>query len=86
MIINLDTVGQCFIEQYGNFTMVNSQGKAVAINGTQTLRENIADNGGVSGLLVVLGNARNDKGPRLPFLDSNNTVQNKCFLLAMASN
>jgi endothelin-converting enzyme len=41
-----DTKKQCFIEQYGKFNIVDPKGKAVPVNGTLTLGENIADNGG----------------------------------------
>ncbi|KAF9362274.1 hypothetical protein BGX34_006481, partial [Mortierella sp. NVP85] len=37
---------QCFIYQYGNFTILDSDGKELHLDGVRTLGENIADNGG----------------------------------------
>ncbi|KAF9358810.1 hypothetical protein BGX34_008759 [Mortierella sp. NVP85] len=36
----------CFVEQYSKFKMAGPDGKEFAVNGEQTLGENIADNGG----------------------------------------
>jgi endothelin-converting enzyme len=38
---------RCFVEQYGNFSVLGSDGKAYYVNGQLTLGENIADNGGL---------------------------------------
>ncbi|KAF9292675.1 hypothetical protein BGZ88_006273 [Linnemannia elongata] len=38
---------QCFIDQYGNFTIKGPNGEDHNVNGQQTLGENIADNGGL---------------------------------------
>ncbi|KAF8957632.1 hypothetical protein BGZ46_002153 [Entomortierella lignicola] len=38
---------QCFIDQYGNFTVKDPQGRENHINGKLTLGENLADNGGL---------------------------------------
>ncbi|KAF9349780.1 hypothetical protein BGX26_011973 [Mortierella sp. AD094] len=38
---------QCFIEEYGNFTVKGPNGKDLAVDGENTLPENIADNGGI---------------------------------------
>ncbi|KAF9342199.1 hypothetical protein BGX34_008579, partial [Mortierella sp. NVP85] len=38
---------QCFIYQYGNFTIPDPDGKKHYLNGIRTLGENIADNGGI---------------------------------------
>ncbi|KAG0344514.1 hypothetical protein BG004_004394 [Podila humilis] len=37
---------QCFIDQYGNFTIKDPQGRENHVNGKLTLGENLADNGG----------------------------------------
>jgi len=37
---------QCFIDQYGNFTVKDPQGRENHVNGKLTLGENLADNGG----------------------------------------
>ncbi|KAF9102014.1 hypothetical protein BGX27_011229, partial [Mortierella sp. AM989] len=38
---------QCFIDQYGNFTVKDPQGRENHVNGRLTLGENLADNGGL---------------------------------------
>jgi endothelin-converting enzyme len=38
---------ECFVEQYNNFSLKAPNGTDVAVNGQQTLHENIADAGGV---------------------------------------
>ncbi|KAG0294782.1 hypothetical protein BGZ96_000448 [Linnemannia gamsii] len=38
---------QCFVEQYGNFTVLGPDGKQHNLNGQLTLGENLADNGGL---------------------------------------
>ncbi|KAG0056686.1 hypothetical protein BGZ83_003929 [Gryganskiella cystojenkinii] len=38
---------QCFIDQYGNFTVKDPQGRENHVNGKLTLGENLADNGGL---------------------------------------
>ena len=41
------TRSQCFIEQYGNFTVKGLDGAPLHLDGNQTLGENIADAGGI---------------------------------------
>lgn len=43
-----DAKAQCFINQYGNFTISDGQGRLVHVNGKLTLGENLADNGGIA--------------------------------------
>ncbi|KAF9578219.1 hypothetical protein BGW38_006098, partial [Lunasporangiospora selenospora] len=38
---------QCFVDQYGNFTVKDPQGRENHVNGKLTLGENLADNGGL---------------------------------------
>ncbi|KAF9183886.1 hypothetical protein BGZ51_000793 [Haplosporangium sp. Z 767] len=38
---------QCFVNQYGNFTVKDPQGRENHVNGKLTLGENLADNGGL---------------------------------------
>ncbi|KAI7831240.1 hypothetical protein BC939DRAFT_406393 [Gamsiella multidivaricata] len=42
-----DSKAQCFVEQYGNFTILGPDGKNYHVDGQLTLGENIADNGGL---------------------------------------
>ncbi|KAK3825806.1 MAG: hypothetical protein J3Q66DRAFT_277932, partial [Benniella sp.] len=42
-----NTKARCFVEQYGNFSVKGSDGKAYYVKGQLTLGENIADNGGL---------------------------------------
>lgn len=44
----LDEGATCFAEQYGKYTIPLSDGTSVPLDGTQTLGENIADNGGLA--------------------------------------
>lgn len=37
---------QCFVDQYGGFTVEDPQGHENQVNGKLTLGENLADNGG----------------------------------------
>ncbi|KAI9002782.1 hypothetical protein BC832DRAFT_560809 [Gaertneriomyces semiglobifer] len=39
---------KCFVEQYGGYTVRGPDGKEVHVDGTLTLGENLADNGGLS--------------------------------------
>ncbi|KAG0248746.1 hypothetical protein BG011_009965 [Mortierella polycephala] len=41
------TRSQCFVDQYGNFTVKDPQGRENHVNGKLTLGENLADNGGL---------------------------------------
>ncbi|CAO3571506.1 unnamed protein product [Mortierella alpina] len=38
---------ECFVRQYDNFTVQGQDGRSHSVNGSYTLDENIADNGGV---------------------------------------
>lgn len=42
-----DEKASCFVKQYGDFTMVDENGKEIHVNGKLTLGENLADNGGL---------------------------------------
>jgi len=42
-----DKLSQCFIDQYGNYTVEDNKGNKININGKLTLGENLADNGGL---------------------------------------
>ncbi|KAG0207954.1 hypothetical protein BGX28_000967 [Mortierella sp. GBA30] len=41
------TKSQCYVDQYGNFTVKDPQGRENHVNGRLTLGENLADNGGL---------------------------------------
>jgi len=43
-----DKLAQCFIDQYGSYTIQDSTGKQINLNGKLTLGENLADNGGLA--------------------------------------
>ncbi|KAL1920029.1 uncharacterized protein VTP21DRAFT_1175 [Calcarisporiella thermophila] len=43
---------QCFIDEYGNFTIKDENGKDVNVNGKLTQGENIADNGGLNNAFI----------------------------------
>ncbi|KXS19982.1 peptidase family M13 [Gonapodya prolifera JEL478] len=45
---NFEERAQCFVNQYGNFTVKGPDGKSVNVNGKLTLGENLADVGGIS--------------------------------------
>ncbi|KAI8594659.1 hypothetical protein EDD21DRAFT_314339, partial [Dissophora ornata] len=47
---------QCFINQYGNFTVKDPQGRENHVNGKLTLGENLADNGGYGSLAAFFMN------------------------------
>ncbi|KAL1920558.1 uncharacterized protein VTP21DRAFT_935 [Calcarisporiella thermophila] len=44
---NFERKAQCFVDQYSNFTIRAPNGSAVALDGLNTLSEDIADNGGI---------------------------------------
>ncbi|KAI8070891.1 hypothetical protein BC940DRAFT_174856 [Gongronella butleri] len=72
-----DAKADCFVDQYGNFTVDIGHGNKMNLKGRQTLGENIADNGGL-GEAFVAWKQRYDSDPkslkynnrRLPGLDS----------------
>ncbi|KAI0137377.1 hypothetical protein BJ170DRAFT_605598 [Xylariales sp. AK1849] len=43
----------CFVEQYSNFSIIDTNGQPVRVNGRLTLGENIADAGGISAAFAV---------------------------------
>lgn len=43
-----DKRAQCFISEFGNFTVTGPDGKVLHLNGQQTVGENVADAGGIS--------------------------------------
>ena len=77
---------QCFIEQYGNFTVPGLDGKPLHINGQQTLGENIADSGGVDNSFLAWRQSVADRGTPdqdLPGLEGWNHDQ--LFFIAYAN-
>ncbi|KAF9973603.1 hypothetical protein BGZ73_003156 [Actinomortierella ambigua] len=53
---------QCFVDEYGNFTVKDPEGREVHVNGRMTLGENLADDGGYKNhLLLGLGDFTRDQ-------------------------
>lgn len=44
---------QCFVDQYGDFTVPNPSGEPLHVNGKLTLGENIADAGGLNAAFLA---------------------------------
>ncbi|KAL1917606.1 uncharacterized protein VTP21DRAFT_3999 [Calcarisporiella thermophila] len=55
---------QCFISEYGNFTIKSPEGADVHVNGNLTLGENLADNGGL-GESFLTWQARMQSDPQM---------------------
>uniref|UniRef100_A0A6G1S6H5 Membrane metallo-endopeptidase-like 1 n=1 Tax=Aceria tosichella TaxID=561515 RepID=A0A6G1S6H5_9ACAR len=72
---------QCFIEQYGNFTV---PGTELKVNGVNTLGENIADNGGLKEAFRAYKRwvSRHGVEPKLPGLKLN---QEQLFFVSTAN-
>jgi endothelin-converting enzyme len=64
------TKANCFVEQYSKYSITDDEGKPMHVNGKLTLRENIADAGGVSASFAAW-KKRNDQkqNPGLPGLE-----------------
>ncbi|KAL1914725.1 uncharacterized protein VTP21DRAFT_7983 [Calcarisporiella thermophila] len=77
---------QCFVDQYSNFTISTPDGRAVAVDGRNTLGENIADNGGTLQAYYAwkraLKHARHD--PLLPGLE--HFTPEQLFFITWAGN
>ncbi|KAI8356891.1 hypothetical protein B0O80DRAFT_384119 [Mortierella sp. GBAus27b] len=80
---------RCFVEQYGNFSVLGSDGKAYYVNGQLTLGENIADNGGLKQSFEAWQerfnadkNGRRFRNFRLPGLD--NMTPEQLFFISYA--
>ncbi|XP_074659262.1 endothelin-converting enzyme homolog [Tubulanus polymorphus] len=74
----------CFIKQYRNYSVILPYSKQpVHINGTRTLAENLADNGGIRVALEAYDSYAESHGeePQLPLLDMANE---QSFFLAFA--
>jgi len=64
---------QCFIDQYGNFTVPGINDTLLHVNGAQTLAENIADAGGIDNTFLAWQQHREDHPDQdkdLPGLES----------------
>uniref|UniRef100_A0A7E4WDI2 Peptidase_M13 domain-containing protein n=1 Tax=Panagrellus redivivus TaxID=6233 RepID=A0A7E4WDI2_PANRE len=44
---SFDEMAKCIIDEYGNFTLTDSNGTVWHVNGTNTSGEDVADNGGI---------------------------------------
>ncbi|KAG4034700.1 hypothetical protein MFRU_002g00540 [Monilinia fructicola] len=78
---------QCFIEQYGNYSIPGSDGKPLHVNGKLTLGENIADAGGLSASFAAWKKRQgrsNDKNENLPGL-SEHFSQDQLFFVSYAN-
>lgn len=73
---------QCFIDQYGNYTIdtSNSDGEKVHVNGKQTLGENIADNGGLKAAFHAYEAWIRSHDPELPLPGVNLTSKQLFFM------
>ncbi|KAJ3328613.1 hypothetical protein HDU76_009646 [Blyttiomyces sp. JEL0837] len=79
---------QCFIEQYGNYSVAFPDGEVLYVNGVATLGENIADNGGLARAFDAWKVERNAvgggrKNPILPGFD--NFTEEQMFFLSFAN-
>ncbi|KNE57218.1 hypothetical protein AMAG_02956 [Allomyces macrogynus ATCC 38327] len=76
-----DKRAQCFVEHYGNFSIVDPQGRKLHVNGKLTLGENLADAGGIAQSWRAW-KARKSRDVRLPGMPA--TTPEQQFFLAFA--
>ncbi|QSZ29633.1 hypothetical protein DSL72_004149 [Monilinia vaccinii-corymbosi] len=76
---------QCFIEQYGNYSIPGPDGKPLHVNGKLTLGENIADAGGLSASFAAWKKRQGEeKDKNLPGL-SEHFSQDQLFFVSYAN-
>ncbi|KAI9648724.1 hypothetical protein NHQ30_003364 [Ciborinia camelliae] len=78
---------ECFIEQYGNYSIPGPNNKPLYVNGKLTLGENIADAGGLSASFAAWKKRQgesNDKNENLPGL-SKHFTQDQLFFVSYAN-
>lgn len=78
---------QCFIDQYGNYSIPGPDDKPLYVNGKLTLGENIADAGGLSASYAAWKRRQgesNDKNQNLPGL-SEHFSQDQLFFVSYAN-
>jgi len=56
-----DKLAQCFVDQYGKYSIQNPEGKIYYVDGQLTLPENLADNGGLSSTFEAYKNSLDKK-------------------------
>ncbi|KAF2670943.1 zincin [Microthyrium microscopicum] len=81
---NFEKKTQCFVKQYGDYTVPGLDGQPLHVNGKLTLGENIADAGGLTAAYAAWKKRDTDKpDPMLPGLESFNKDQ--LFFLSYAT-
>jgi endothelin-converting enzyme len=78
-------LADCFVEEYGNFTIPGNNGKPLHVNGKLTLGENIADAGGVTAAFAAWQKRRAEKADKdLPGLE--HFTQEQLFFISYGGN